>query len=88
MQLQDQEDAIYSEQIILDEEIELKKKIALYYHPMVCQITNILMPIMFLNIVSKLFITMVCSFAIRELPKAEQEAIHGVECPHIKESHS
>ena len=38
MQLQDQEDALYSEHIILDEEIELKKKIALYYHPMVSSI--------------------------------------------------
>ena len=41
-----------------------------------------------LNIVSKLLITMVCTFTIRELLKIEQEVIHGVKCANIEKSHS
>lgn len=95
MQLQDQEDALYSEQIILDEEIELKKKIALYYHPMVSLITSnfhfhfqAAANLSILNIVPKLLVAMVCAFATRELLEIEQEAIHGVKCANIEKSYS
>ena len=81
MQLQDQEDALYSEQIILDEEIELKKKIALYYHPMV-SIIKLYWSKAFSNfhlnlIVSKLSLSVVCPSVTGELSEIEQTIIHG-----------
>lgn len=76
----------------MDEEIELKKKIALYYHPMVSIKSPLsifmLNSFILIHIVSKLPLIVVCTPAIRELLEIEQTAIHGVERAHSEKSYS
>ena len=64
-----------------DEEIELKKKIALYYHQLVSYFSKFsFLTIMFLALVSRMPLTVVRADAARELLETEQKAVHGAEC--------